>query len=65
MSFTINTNTSAEKANYFLGRNNQALQKSLARLASGSRIIDPSDDAGGLAVAMKLNSAINRLGRCS
>jgi len=61
MSFTINTNTSAEKANYFLGRNNQALQKSLARLASGSRIIDPSDDAGGLAVAMKLNSAINRL----
>ena len=61
MSFTINTNSSAEKANYFLGRNNQALQKSLARLASGSRIIDPSDDAGGLAVAMKLNSSINRL----
>jgi flagellin len=61
MSFTIHTNTAAEKANYFLGRNNQSLQKSISRLASGKRITGPSDDAGGLAVAMKLNSAINRL----
>jgi len=61
MSFTIHTNTAAEKATYFLGRNNQALQKSLTRLASGSRITGPADDAGGLAVAMKLSSAIHRL----
>jgi len=61
MSFTIHTNTAAEKATYFLGRNNQALQKSLTRLASGNRITGPADDAGGLAVAMKLSSAINRL----
>ena len=61
MSFTVHTNTAAEKATYFLGRNNQALQKSLTRLASGNRITGPADDAGGLAVAMKLSSAIHRL----
>jgi len=61
MSFTVHTNTAAEKATYFLGRNNQALQKSITRLASGSRITGPADDAGGLAVAMKLSSAIHRL----
>lgn len=61
MSFTVHTNTAAQKATYFLGRNNQALQKSLTRLASGNRITGPADDAGGLAVAMKLSSAINRL----
>ena len=58
MSFTINTNPAAEKAQYFIGRNNQALQKSLARLSSGNRIMSPADDAGGLAVSMKLSSAI-------
>jgi flagellin len=61
MSFTIHTNTAAEKASFFLGRNNKALQKSLSRLSSGNRITTPSDDAGGLAVSMKLTSAINRL----
>jgi flagellin-like hook-associated protein FlgL len=33
----------------------------MQRLASGSRITRPSDDAGGLAVSMKLQAAINRL----
>lgn len=61
MTFSINTNSAANKASYFLGRNNQALQKSLARLSSGNRIVNPADDAGGLAVAMKLASSINRL----
>ncbi len=36
------------------------LQKSLARLSSGSRISEASDDAGGLAVSMKLSAAIKR-----
>lgn len=36
------------------------LQKSLARLSSGSRISEASDDAGGLAVSMKLTAAIKR-----
>ena len=61
MPLTINTNAAAVAANYHLSRNNAALQKSLTRLSSGSRINKPSDDAGGLAVSMKLNASINRL----
>jgi len=51
----------AARARYQLSKNNAALQKSLNRLASGSRITKPADDAGGLAVAMKLKGSINRL----
>ena len=60
MSLTINTNTAAISAAYNLGKNNAKLQKSLARLSSGSKIVSPADDAGGLAVSMKLNASINR-----
>jgi flagellin len=38
------------------------LQKSLNRLSSGSKIVSPSDDAGGLAVSMKLSAAAKRQG---
>jgi flagellin len=38
------------------------LQKSLNRLSSGTKIVNPSDDAGGLAVAMKLSAASKRQG---
>jgi flagellin len=38
------------------------LQKSLNRLSSGSKIVNPSDDAGGLAVSMKLSAAAKRQG---
>ena len=62
MPLTINTNSAAASANYHLSRNQSALQKSLTRLSSGSRIVQPVDDAGGLAVSMKLESAIVRLG---
>jgi flagellin len=61
MALTINTNTAAATASYYLSKNNTALQKSLTRLSSGSRINKPSDDAGGLAVSMKLNASISRL----
>ena len=61
MPLTINTNSAAASANYHLSRNQSALQKSLTRLSSGSRIVQPVDDAGGLAVSMKLESAIVRL----
>ena len=62
MPLTINTNSAAASANYHLSRNQSALQKSLTRLSSGSRIVQPVDDAGGLAVSMKLESSIVRLG---
>jgi flagellin len=61
MPLTVNSNAAASAANFHLGRNQSALQKSLTRLASGSRIVQPIDDAGGLAVSMKLESTIVRL----
>jgi flagellin len=60
MALTINTNTAATSAAHSLNQNNSRLQKSLARLSSGKRITTPSDDAGGLAVSMKLTASINR-----
>jgi flagellin len=61
MALHISTNAGAVAANYHLGKNSKSLEKSMARLASGLRISRPSDDAGGLAVSMKLKAAINRL----
>ena len=61
MTIQINTNSTAASAQFHLNRNTQALQKSLKRLASGSRIVHPADDSGGLAVSMKLQSSISRL----
>jgi flagellin len=61
MPITVNSNAAASAANFHLSRNNAALQKSINRLSSGSRIVQPIDDAGGLAVSMKLESSIVRL----
>ena len=61
MGLTINTNPAAIRASFNLAKNNQQLQKSLTRLSSGKRIIKPADDAGGLAVSMKLNASISRM----
>jgi flagellin len=60
MAVTINTNTSASYSAANLTRSSDLLQKSLARLSSGSRISTPSDDAGGLAVSMKLAASLKR-----
>jgi flagellin len=62
MSITVNTNRAASVANLHLSRNNNNLRKSIARLSSGQRIEKPTDDAGGMAVAMKLESAVLRSG---
>jgi len=60
MSTVINTNFAASLAAYNLDRTSQNLQRSLNRLSSGSRINSSYDDAGGLAVSMKLSAAIRR-----
>jgi len=62
MSVVINTNMAATVASNNLASSNSALQKSLNRLSSGSKIVNPSDDAGGLAVSMKLSAAAKRQG---
>ena len=62
MSVVINTNYAATLAANNLAASNTMLQKSLNRLSSGSKIVVPSDDAGGLAVSMKLSAAAKRQG---
>ena len=62
MSVVINTNFAATVAANNLAASNESLQKSLNRLSSGSKIVTPSDDAGGLAVSMKLSAAAKRSG---
>ena len=54
MGISINTNVAASRASNYLASNHANLQKSLDRLSSGRRITQPADDAGGLAVSMKL-----------
>jgi flagellin len=62
MAVVINTNSSATTASNNLAASNSMLQKSLNRLSSGSKIVTPADDAGGLAVSMKLSAAAKRQG---
>ncbi|RRJ96250.1 flagellin [Opitutaceae bacterium TAV4] len=62
MAVVINTNFAATIAANNLSASNENLQKSLNRLSSGSRIVSPADDAGGLAVSMKLTAAATRSG---
>ena len=60
MSLVINTNSIATVTRNYLNTNQANLKTSLSRLASGRRIVDPSDDAGGLAVGNKLAATLNR-----
>jgi len=60
MSVVINTNPAATAAAFALGQTNGLLQKSLARLSSGSRLVSSQDDAAGLGVSMKLGAAVRR-----
>ena len=62
MSVVINTNSAATIASNNLSASNAMLQKSLSRLSSGSRIVNASDDAGGVAVAQRLTAASKRAG---
>lgn len=57
----INTNVSAQSSSRLLELSSM-LSKSLARLSSGSKIISPEDDAAGLAVSMRFDAQINRIG---
>ncbi|HVS53672.1 MAG TPA: flagellin [Opitutaceae bacterium] len=52
----INTNIQAIAAARNLNRSQEMLGRSLNRLSSGSKIVNPSDDAAGLAVSEKLDA---------
>ena len=62
MSVVINSNSAASIAANNLAYSSQQLQKSLNKLSTGSKITSPADDAGGLAVSMKLTATVNREG---
>jgi len=57
----INTNIAAANSARLLATSSTMLEKSLARLSSGSKIVDASDDAAGTAVALRLNAQVNRV----
>jgi flagellin len=61
----IATNTSANSAINYLNSNSRAQEMSLAKLSSGSRIVRASDDAAGLAVAVRLQGNITALRQSS
>ena len=61
MTLSLNTNVAASKAAIHLANNQENLNKSLDRLSSGKRITSAADDAGGLAVAMKMEANISSL----
>ena len=56
----INTNVGALSTMRTLTENTGNLNKALSRLASGSKIVNPADDAAGLAVASKFDAQISR-----
>ena len=56
----INTNTAAIRGTRMLGESTSRLNTALARLASGTKIVSPQDDAAGLAVASKFDAQIQR-----
>jgi len=58
----INTNLAAQTGARLLAESNRALNKSLARLSSGLKIVSPEDDAAGLAVSSRFDAQINRIG---
>lgn len=60
MALSVITNSTASTSARTLNINHGQLQQSLARLSSGKRINAPGDDAGGLAVSMKMSAAIRR-----
>ena len=60
MELSLNTNQTASHMSRMLGLNNTTLQNVMTRLSTGKRINNSSDDAGGLAVSMKLSAALAR-----
>ncbi|MEB3188454.1 MAG: flagellin [bacterium] len=65
MSLRINTNTAALNAHRQLTHNDEMLNKSLNRLASGLRINNASDDAAGLAISQKMQGQVSGLNQAS
>src|SRR4051812_35753935 len=57
----VGTNPAALNAVYYLNVANSGLNKSIMRLSSGSKLVDPSDDAAGVAVSGRFDASAKRL----
>jgi flagellin len=62
MGLVISSNFAAAFAARQVEKNHDGLTQSLNRLSSGQRIVNPYDDAGGMAVQLKMKAAISRGG---
>lgn len=62
MALTVNTNIASLNTQRNLNSSSNALQTSLQRLSTGSRINSAKDDAAGLQISNRLTSQINGLG---
>src|SRR3978361_188975 len=58
MGFRISTNTASINAQRNLGNSQMAIDSSLAKLSTGSRINKSADDAAGLAISENLKAQI-------
>ncbi len=58
----INTNMAALNGARYLSESTSMLNQSLARLSSGSKLTDASSDAAGLAVSIRFDAQIRRIG---
>ncbi len=61
MGLRVNTNTAALNSRYHLRNTGASIEKVMQRMASGSRINGPSDDAAGLAVSEKMRGDLRGL----
>lgn len=57
----ISTNITSQVSAHNLESSQSLLSKSLSRLSSGSKIVNPADDAAGMAVSSRLTAQIRRL----
>ncbi|HYG22020.1 MAG TPA: flagellin [Verrucomicrobiae bacterium] len=57
----ISTNITSQVSAHNLEASQSRLSKSLSRLSSGSKIVNPADDAAGMAVGSRLTAQIRRL----
>lgn len=57
----INTNLAAMVSQRNLAESTDNLQRALSRLSTGSKLVQPQDDAAGLAMAARLDARIKRI----
>ena len=61
MSLVVQTNTASSFAQSQLGKTSSALAKNFAKLSSGFRINDASDDAAGLGIVKSMNAQVRSM----